>query len=213
MGYIVDCKDRALSALSNNWGDACVCAFLFLIFNSIISGFTCALAAFLVLPFLYSFQVEMLRRVRGEKIDAQRFLLSGWTTRVFLTLLLKYVYTLLWSLLLIIPGIIKHYSYAMTEYLLYDNPKLENNAAIEASMAIMEGHKMELFILDLSFIGWYLIAWIPCGLGYIPLAAYHFSARAAFYERLLDQMGIGGEEMPPAMPTADADDNSRYIPQ
>ena len=61
------------------------------------------------------------------------------------------------ALLLLIPGIIKHYSYAMTDYILKDEPELCNNAAIERSMAMMEGNKMKLFLLDLSFIGWAIL--------------------------------------------------------
>ena len=66
-------------------------------------------------------------------------------------------YTAFWSLLLVIPGIIKSYSYAMTDFILKDEPEMKNNAAIEKSMAMMEGNKMKLFMLDLSFIGWAIL--------------------------------------------------------
>ena len=74
--------------------------------------------------------------------------------RIVGTKLLQAIYTFLWTLLLVIPGIIKNYSYAMTDFILKDQPELANNAAIEKSMAMMDGNKMKLFLLDLSFIGW-----------------------------------------------------------
>ena len=99
-------------------------------------------------------------------------------------MLLKMVYTMLWMLLLIVPGIIKSYSYAMTEYILKDDLEITENAAIEKSMQMMEGHKMELFLLDLSFIGWALLSILSCGIGFFFLEPYMITARAHFYEDL-----------------------------
>ena len=73
--------------------------------------------------------------------------------RIWGTGILVAIYTVLWTCLLIVPGIIKSYSYAMTYYILKDEPELKYNAAIEKSMSMMNGYKMKLFLLDLSFIG------------------------------------------------------------
>lgn len=102
--------------------------------------------------------------------------------RIFLTTLLQNIYTLLWTLLLIVPGIIKSYSYAMTPYVLKDNPELSNNAAIEESMRMMEGKKMKLFLLDLSFIGWAILSVLTLCIGFLFLIPYIYTARAHFYE-------------------------------
>lgn len=104
--------------------------------------------------------------------------------RVFGTALLVGVYTFLWALLLLIPGIIKSYSYALTPYILKDEPELKYNAAIEKSMAMMDGHKMQLFLLDLSFIGWALLCILTCGIGFLWLVPYVALSRTAFYENL-----------------------------
>ena len=72
--------------------------------------------------------------------------------------LLVFVYTLLWTLLLVIPGIIKAYSYSMTFYILRENPEMTAGDAITASQKMMDGHKMDLFLLSLSFIGWAILA-------------------------------------------------------
>lgn len=102
--------------------------------------------------------------------------------RVFGTMLLMGVYTALWSLLLVIPGIIKSYSYAMTPYLILDEPELSGDALITKSMRMMEGHKMKLFLLDLSFIGWCLLSIITCGIASLWITPYMQTARAGFYE-------------------------------
>ena len=75
--------------------------------------------------------------------------------------LLMAIYTLLWSLLLVIPGIIKSYSYAMTAYILAEYPEMTANEAITESRRIMDGNKFRLFCLSFSFIGWRLLCSLP----------------------------------------------------
>ena len=132
----------------------------------------------------------MLGVCRGKDIDFG-VLFEGFQDygRIFVTMLLQAVYTILWSLLLVIPGIIKSYSYAMTSFILKDEPEMKNNAAIEKSMAMMEGNKMKLFMLDLSFIGWAILCIFTFGIGFLFLQPYVAISRAAFYEDLKAQQG------------------------
>ena len=104
--------------------------------------------------------------------------------------LLVFVYKLLWTLLLVIPGIIKAYSYSMTFYILRENPEMTAGDAITASQKMMDGHKMDLFLLSLSFIGWAILALIPAGLGFIWLIPYMYTAYAAFYETLKKETSV-----------------------
>lgn len=97
------------------------------------------------------------------------------------TMLLMWVYIMLWSLLFYIPGIVKAYSYAMTPYILRDEPQLGPDEVITRSMQMMRGHKMKLFLLDLSFIGWGLLTILTLGIGSLWLIPYMQSSRAAFY--------------------------------
>ena len=76
-------------------------------------------------------------------------------SRIFVTKLLQGIYTALWSLLLFVPGVIKHYSYAMTDYILKEEPEMKNNAAIEKSMAMMENNKMKLFPVSYTHLDVY----------------------------------------------------------
>jgi len=75
--------------------------------------------------------------------------------------LLMSVYIILWSMLFVIPGIVKSFSYAMTPYILYEHPELSPNAAITESRRMMDGNKGRLFCLELSFIGWHLLSAVP----------------------------------------------------
>ncbi len=102
----------------------------------------------------------------------------------FLIGLLVSIFTALWSLLFFVPGIIKSYSYSMAYYIKQDNPELNANQCIKASMALMEGHKMDLFILDLSFIGWYIVGSLCLGIGTLWVAPYHQAAHAQFYNSI-----------------------------
>ncbi|MDR0771905.1 MAG: DUF975 family protein [Candidatus Peribacteria bacterium] len=95
------------------------------------------------------------------------------------------LYIFLWSLLLVIPGIIKGYSYALVPYLLRDNKKLEYNDVITKSRKLMDGHKFNLFVLDLSFLGWAILALLSFGIGFFWLIPYIETTRAAFYEDLM----------------------------
>ena len=97
---------------------------------------------------------------------------------------LRGLYIFLWSLLFIIPGIVKSFSYAMTPFIMAENPDLTANEAITASRQMMDGHKADLFLLDLSFIGWSFLAALSANLGNIPLNPYKNAARAAFYRQL-----------------------------
>ena len=99
----------------------------------------------------------------------------------FLQLFLRNLYVFLWTLLLIIPGIIKSFSYAMTPFIMAENPDLTAQEAITLSKERMDGHKGELFWLGLTFFGWSLLATLTGGIGYIFLNPYMNAAYAAFY--------------------------------
>ena len=102
----------------------------------------------------------------------------------FLQHFLRSLYVILWSLLLVIPGIVKSYSYAMTPFIMAENPDMTANEAITASRELMDGHKGELFVLELTFFGWILLNILTLGIGSLALNPYMNAARAAFYKDL-----------------------------
>lgn len=98
------------------------------------------------------------------------------------------IFTFLWTWLLIIPGIIKAYSYSMTPYIVKDmvagGKQVSATDGINASKELMKGHKMALFIFDLSFLGWNILAAITCGIGYLWVTPYYQTAKANFYRHI-----------------------------
>lgn len=104
--------------------------------------------------------------------------------KVLCAYLLVTLYTFLWSLLFIIPGIVAAYRYRMVPYLLADNPDIGASEALRQSKTLMQGHKGELFVLDLSFIGWSLLAALTCGIGTLWLTPYMEMTFANYYDAL-----------------------------
>lgn len=97
----------------------------------------------------------------GTLLDGFR---SGHYVNIVLTMFLRDLFTALWSLLLVVPGIIKHYEYLMVPYIIAENPAMDYKEAFQISKQMMDGEKMEAFIMDLSFLGWYLLSAVTCGL-------------------------------------------------
>lgn len=93
-------------------------------------------------------------------------------------------YTFLWSLLFIIPGIIKGYSYSMSMYVLADNKGMSARECIAESKKMTNGHKAELFVLDLSFIGWYLLSCLTCGIAMLYVVPLINATHANVYETI-----------------------------
>ena len=86
---------------------------------------------------------------------------------VILTMFLRNLFIVLWSLLLVVPGIIKAYSYRLVPYLLKDHPELSGTEVITLSRKMMNGHKADAFVLDLSFLGWLLLSALTAGILHI----------------------------------------------
>ena len=115
-----------------------------------------------------------------------RDLFSGfsiWNTAIAARFL-QTLYILLWSLLLVIPGIIAVYSYAMTDCILAENPELTASEAIRRSKEMMTGRRWRLFCLDISFIGWGLLCILTLGIGSLWLNPYIQASKAAFYREV-----------------------------
>lgn len=185
-------RAQAWGVLSGKWGMAVVATLVYGVISGVLSfiPFISYIAVLLVsLPLAYGFTIMLLNVVRGSDVQLDT-MGEGFKDygRILGTMLLSSVYQFLWMLLLIIPGIIKGYSYALTPYLLKDHPELKFNAAIEESMRLMSGNKMRLFLLDLSFIGWFLLGIITFGIAFLWITPYWNTARAAFYEDLMSDV-------------------------
>lgn len=98
--------------------------------------------------------------------------------------LLRTLFVFLWSLLLIIPGIVKAYAYAMVPYIIADNPEIGGKEALDLSQRMMQGHKMELFVLHLSFILWWLLVIVTFGIGILYVGPYMKATETRFYDTI-----------------------------
>lgn len=127
----------------------------------------------------------MLAIVRGAPVQFNDLFkgFSNFGTNCLAGILVG-VFTFLWSLLFVIPGIIKGYSYSMTFYILADHPEMSPKDAIAASCELMDGHKFDLFVLQLSFFWWHLLGSVTFGLAYIYVGPYISAATAKFYEAI-----------------------------
>jgi uncharacterized membrane protein len=96
--------------------------------------------------------------------------------------LLALVFIILWSLLLVIPGIIAAYSYALTFFIVADDKNIKANDAINLSKKMMDGNKWKLFYLMCRFIGWGLLCLLTAGIGFLWLIPYMYVSFAKFYD-------------------------------
>ncbi|GAA3018177.1 DUF975 family protein [Tetragenococcus solitarius] len=121
--------------------------------------------------------------------DVFRTFRAPYALAVLVIYLLTAIFKFLWTLLFIIPGIIKNYSYSQSYFIYYDTYEETGQTpryldSITASRHLMDGFKAKLFFLDLSFIGWHVLSFLTLGIGYLWLMPYIYATKAAFYNNL-----------------------------
>jgi uncharacterized membrane protein len=191
-----DLMAQARAALSGKWGIAvCTTLVYMLIFFTPIPFI---LTPFIIIPFLgnaimlvvgapltLGVSIFFLALSRKEEVRIEQ-LFKGFNH--FGTALAAYlliaVFTLLWTLLLIVPGIIAAISYSQTFFILADNPEIGAMKAINKSKKMMSGYKWKYFCLGLRFIGWMLLCILTLGIGYLWLTPYMQTSVAKFYDDL-----------------------------
>ena len=194
-------KAMAKESLQGKYGDAIVITVLLFIISALIGGATAAFTTNmseenaeiiesiveLILSGLFTFGYLsfFLKISRNEDVEINEL----WNkTSMFMTFIAAAIliglFTTLWTLLLIIPGIIAAYSYQMTLYILLDNPNMNVMDAIKESKRMMKGHKMDYFILQLSFIGWIILGIFTLGILYLWLVPYMSVTMCNFYNNL-----------------------------
>ena len=204
-------KNAALAALKGNWAPSVIATIVLMAFTYLIigpyvvmymlnlngmtpgsAGLSLGVYALYIFGFTfvfsplnigytYAFNSLYMEGDNALTGNTFRFGFRRWGRNVWGMFLVGF-FTSLWSLLLIVPGIIKFYAYAMTPYILIDNPELSANQAINLSCKMMKGHKFDLFFLQLSFIGWGILSVITGGIGLLWLMPYMMGAQAAFYQ-------------------------------
>ena len=170
-----EAKKAALSTLKGNWGSAILVSLVYAILVSalsLIGGVGTLLFGSILLIGYYNtlIQASMQNSFKVETIFSG---INSETLGTRITIsILKNLYIVLWSLLFFIPAIVKTYSYMLTEYIALMNPDMSASECITESRRLMNGHKMNMFLLRLSFIGWDLLCILTGGLGYLLLTPY-----------------------------------------
>lgn len=144
---------------------------------AILTGmFTMFMFTMAIVMLLLKIFVEYALQIGGKQFFIQNqtsqppvgVILNGFRTghygNILVTMLLKDLFIVLWTFLFVIPGIIKSYEYMMVPYILAENPGMDRREVFQISKEMMDGHKWDAFILDLSFIGWELLSFFTCGL-------------------------------------------------
>lgn len=183
--------EQARDALRGKLGSAAGAYFLFAIILSLISAvpYFGTLSYYILSgPFVVGFYAYTLRIARSENVTLG-FIFDGFNDfgRCVATFFLILIYTLLWSLLLIIPGIMASFSYTMTYFILIDNPDMKANEAIKESKRLMMGNRWKLFCLGFRFIGWYLLGLATVGIGFFWIVPYFLVTLSNFYEDIKEK--------------------------
>ena len=197
-------RNAAFNLLKADWKGAVLLLLIIMLINTVIStalgfviasedlaSFTSPIAEIFVgIPLSYLFVKEILGFVRGGKIEISSSLVDKFKADYLKSIKvigLMSIYVFLWSLLLLIPGIIKGYSYCFAPFISMDNENLTAEECIQQSMKMTKGYKMKLFLLDLSFIGWYILSILTLGIGLLWVIPYHEAARIMIYEDIKAQ--------------------------
>jgi len=185
-------KQQAREQLGNQifgeiWLFAVLVELIYATIISVTSSFVIGILA--IGPLTYGYAKLYLKLAReGGKMDIVG-LFDGLKEDLSGNVLLGLLYTIfvaLWSLLFVIPGIIKAYAWSMAFYVKNDHPEFGWKQCLDESARITKGHKWELFVLDLSFIGWIFVGSLVFGVGTLWVSAYMNATKANYYERLRD---------------------------
>lgn len=145
-------------------------------------------------PLAYGLDSMFLKQSRNGAPMQMGDLFKGFSEDfggLFLQGLMQTIFIVLWSLLLVVPGVIASLSYSMSYYIKADHPEYDWRTCLASSKELMKGRKMELFVLNLSFIGWYIVGAICLGVGTLWVDAYRRAALAQFYQSISAQSICG----------------------
>ena len=180
---------------AQNWLMVLVATLIYGAITGVAGSISVGIGAIIVSgPLVFGLSRVMIKRARNQGEVELGDLFNGFTEcfggSLILDLLTK-IFVALWSILFLIPGLVKTYSYAMAPFILQDDPSKNWKQCLDESRAMMNGYKWKLFCLDFSFIGWYILGGLCFGIGTIFVIPYHEMARANFY---LDLVGNNAPE-------------------
>lgn len=149
-------------------------------------GYSSSIITLLLIPFTIAASGYYLNHIRGFNPEWKSLYKEGIDNygSYLVTGVLVNAFTVLWSLLFVVPGIIKAIAYSQAKYVIHDNPRLKGKEAIEISKRMTNGFKGDLFSMYLSFIGWYILVGLTGGILSIYVTPYVETTAAMYYENL-----------------------------
>lgn len=193
-------KQRALESLKGKWRLA-IGAFVVYLIIALPLQFIPVIGSIAGIiiggPFALGMATFYLRISKNENASISD-IFSGFSHFVpaLTTYLLMILYIFLWMLCLIIPGIIAAFSYSQVFYILSEEPDLSASEVLKKSKQMMDGHKMDYFVLGLTFFGWGLLCILTLGIGFLWLAPYYSQTMTKFYEDLRGDSGLHNVSIP-----------------
>lgn len=184
-------RERARQSLTGKYWSLFVLFLVTIAISAIAGSFTAGVLSLLVLPMGFACNIAVLEVSRSKQVPPVESLFTVYRDnflKAFLVPFLTALFVGLWSLLFLIPGIIMAYAYSMSVFIANDHPELSAMDAIRKSRELMQGHKWDLFVLDLSFIGWIFLSLLTGGIGFFFLAPYVEMAHVEFYRALTEQI-------------------------
>ncbi len=152
------------------------------------TGIASSIVSLMLVPTYAGVCAYYLKFVRGEELSLNIIKkYYPFFVKLFILDLLITIFTLLWSILLVIPGIIAAISYSMSYFIAVDKEELTATETIKESKRIMNGHKLDFFILQLSFIGWELLMALTLGILAIWVIPYMTISEVLFYESIREK--------------------------
>lgn len=186
-------KQNAKNAFTSQYGISLGVYVLFFFITSAVTGASAGIAAlFIVPPLAVGYAYFCMRIYKRETGDISDMFTTGFSDygRNLGGVLWMYLFTFLWSMLFIIPGIVKGISYSMTPYILADCPKVRATDALKISMRMTRGHKGGIFVMYLSFIGWGLLSALTFGILWLVYVGPYMSTSFAGLYTVLKQKAI-----------------------
>jgi len=182
---------EAWESLTGRWGGAVSVAAVYMIINIVMRLIPKAgglIALLIAGPLALGFVIYWLNFSRRKEVNLE-MIFSGFSNfgHALGLYLLMVLFILLWSLLLIVPGIIAGLSYSMAFYIMADEGTVGIKEALNKSKKMMYGHKLKYFYLNLRFVGWFILSILTLGVGFLWLIPYVSVTSAKFYDEIKDK--------------------------
>lgn len=205
MMNLAELRAEARKSLAENWNWAALLTFLAVIISCAVGllqdDLGNILFALLSISLAYTFLDLADDGTRENNYFTAMF--SAFTRDrilpVFINWLLSTIFVCLWSLLLIVPGIIKSLAYSQSQFIVKDmvdsGQEVDATEAIRKSRQLMNGHKGEYFLLQLTFIGWAMLGCLSLGIGFLWISPYIHVTNAKYYRKLAGDQFLNSKVM------------------